>query len=81
MATEMLPDIILMDLSLPEINGWDATQNIKANPKTKHIPIIALTAHAMLGDREKALAAGCDEFETKPVQIKELLEKIDSLLK
>jgi two-component system, cell cycle response regulator DivK len=73
------PDVILMDLSLPQLNGWEATRRIKAAPETKHIPVIALTAHAMMGDREKALAAGCDDFDTKPVELPRLLKKIRSL--
>ena len=74
------PDLILMDMSLPVVNGWDATREIKAAPETGDIPIIALTAHAMAGDREKAVEAGCDEFETKPVDLPRLLEKIEALL-
>jgi two-component system, cell cycle response regulator DivK len=73
------PDIILMDLSLPQLDGWEATRRIKAAPETKHIPVIALTSHAMMGDREKALAAGCDDFDTKPVELPRLLKKIRSL--
>ena len=73
------PDLILMDLSLPQLDGWEATRRIKAAPETKHIPVIALTAHAMMGDREKALAAGCDDFDTKPVELPRLLKKIRSL--
>ena len=74
------PDLILMDLSLPEIDGWEATKILKANPSTQPIPIIALTAHAMDGDRAKALAAGCDDYDTKPVELKRLLSKIEALL-
>lgn len=74
------PDLILMDLSLPEIDGWEATRRIKANPTTRCIPVIALTAHAMVGDREKALQAGCDDFDTKPVDFQGLLGKMDALL-
>jgi two-component system cell cycle response regulator DivK len=77
-ATEK-PDVILMDLSLPQLDGWEATRRIKAAPETKHIPVIALTSHAMMGDREKALAAGCDDFDTKPVELPRLLKKIRSL--
>lgn len=73
------PDLILMDLSLPELDGWEATRRIKAAAETRHIPIIALTAHAMTGDREKAIAAGCDDFDTKPVELPRLLQKIRSL--
>jgi len=80
LAFSNLPDLILMDLSLPILNGWEATQQIKANQKTHHIPIIALTAHAMIGDREKALQAGCDEYDTKPVEFTRLLGKIEKLL-
>jgi CheY-like chemotaxis protein len=76
MATEQQPDLILMDLSLPVLDGWEATRRIKASSATKHIPIIALSAHAMSGDREKALAAGCDDFETKPLEWPRLLGKI-----
>jgi CheY-like chemotaxis protein len=75
------PDIILMDVSLPLLDGYDATRQIKADQKTKNIPIIILTAHAMVGDREKALASGCDEYETKPVDFPHLLEKIEKYLK
>jgi CheY-like chemotaxis protein len=73
------PDLILMDLSLPELDGWEATRRIKSAPETRHIPVIALTAHAMTGDREKAMAAGCDDFDTKPVELPRLLQKIRSL--
>jgi two-component system cell cycle response regulator DivK len=74
------PHLILMDMSLPLINGWQATEQIKANEKTKHIPVIALTAHAMVGDREKALQSGCDDYDIKPVEFTRLLEKIERLL-
>ena len=74
------PDLILMDMSLPVKNGWDATRELKADAATCAIPVIALTAHAMSGDREKALEAGCDEFETKPVELPQLLGKIEKLL-
>ena len=80
MASSSNPDIILMDLSLPVIDGWEATRRIKADPGTKAIPVIALTAHAMAGDEQKALEAGCDDYDTKPVDIKRLLGKIDNLL-
>jgi len=74
------PDLILMDMSLPEIDGWEATRRIKAEPGTRDIPIIALTAHAMSGDREKAIEAGCDEFDTKPVDLDRLLGKMSAIL-
>jgi CheY-like chemotaxis protein len=80
MAATEQPDLILMDLSLPVIDGWEATRRLKATPKTKHIPIVALTAHAMAGDREKALNAGCNDFDTKPIELPRLLEKIRALL-
>ena len=79
-ATNEKPDLILMDLSLPIINGWDATREIKANKETSNIPIIALTAHAMAEDRKKALDAGCDEYDTKPIEFNVLLDKINKLL-
>ena len=79
MATAEQPDLILMDLSLPVLDGWEATRRIKAAPETQHIPVIALTANAMAGDREKALAAGCDDFDTKPVDLPRLLGKIQAL--
>jgi CheY-like chemotaxis protein len=74
------PDLILMDMSLPIIDGWDATRQIKASQATQKIPIIALTAHAMSGDRQRALDAGCDDFETKPIELEQLLEKIERYL-
>src|SRR5215472_15146497 len=79
MAASEQPDIILMDLSLPELDGWEATRRIKAAAGTRDIPVIALTAHAMAGDREKALAAGCDDFDTKPVELDRLLGKMAAL--
>lgn len=80
MASRDAPDLILMDVSLPLMNGYDATRAIKANPQTQGIPVIALTAHAMAIDREKALAAGCDDYDTKPVELPSLLGKIETLL-
>ncbi len=74
------PDLILMDMALPEIDGWQATRQIKADPRTATIPIVALTAHAISGDREKCLAAGCDDYDTKPVEFPRLLAKIQALL-
>jgi len=75
------PDLILMDMSLPELDGWEATRRLKQDEKTKTIPVIALTAHAMAGDRERAFQAGCDEYETKPVDFAALLKKIEAILK
>lgn len=75
------PDLILMDLDLPVIDGWEATRRLKADPDTRSIPVIALSAHALAGAREKALAAGCDEFDTKPVEFERLLGKMRQLLK
>ncbi|MGB5298671.1 MAG: response regulator [Thiogranum sp.] len=80
MASSTNPNIILMDLSLPIIDGWEATRRIKADPATQSIPVIALTAHAMAGDEQKALEAGCDDYDTKPIDLKRLLGKIDNLL-
>jgi CheY-like chemotaxis protein len=81
MARSEAPGLILMDMSLPGLDGWEATRQIKATPETRGIPVVALTAHAMAGDREKALAAGCDDFDTKPVDLERLLGKIEALLK
>jgi CheY-like chemotaxis protein len=80
MAHSLDPDLILMDMSLPGIDGWTATRQLKADAATQDIPIIALTAHAMAGDREKALEAGCDDFDTKPVDLARLLSKMEALL-
>ncbi len=80
MAGTESPDLILMDLSLPIIDGWEATRRLKASPQTCKIPVIALTAHAVSGDREKALAAGCDDYDITPVEIIRLLGKIEALL-
>lgn len=79
-ARREMPDLILMDLSLPEIDGWEATRRIKADPALQRIPIVALTAHALTSDRESALAAGCSDFDTKPVEMPRLLNKIKALL-
>ena len=76
LAARRQPACILMDLRLPEINGWEAARLLKSDPQTRHIPLIALTAHAMEGDRERALAAGCDDYDTKPIDLPRLLEKI-----
>ena len=80
MAGSEAPDLILMDMSLPILDGWEATRRIKADPLTRHIPIVALTAHAMSSDRDKALAAGCDDYDTKPIELARLLGKIEALL-
>ncbi len=80
MAGSEAPDLILMDMSLPAIDGWEATRRLKAAPATQHIPVVALTAHAMSSDRDKALEAGCDDYHTKPVELDRLLEKIEALL-
>jgi len=80
MATSDRPDLILMDMSLPVINGWEATRQIKATPELRKIPIIALTAHAMATDRDKALEVGCDDYDTKPIELQRLLGKIETLL-
>ncbi|MEI7865306.1 MAG: response regulator [Chthoniobacterales bacterium] len=80
MARREMPDIILMDMSLPVMDGWTATQTIKGDAEMSGIPVIALTAHAMAGDREKAMAAGCDDYDTKPIELPRLLEKIQKFL-
>jgi CheY-like chemotaxis protein len=80
LARSEAPDLIVMDMSLPGVDGWEATRQIKAAPETRAIPIIALTAHAMSGDREKALSAGCDDYDVKPVDFTRLLGKIQALL-
>jgi len=81
MAVSEKPDIILLDMSLPVVDGWEAAQQIKANEASKVVPLIALTAHAMAADRERAMSAGCDDFDTKPVELPRLLGKIETLLK
>jgi CheY-like chemotaxis protein len=80
MAGSEAPDLILMDMSLPVLDGWEAARQLKAAPGTRAIPIIALTAHAMVGDREKAIEAGCDDYDTKPVEFQRLLEKVEAIL-
>ena len=80
MAASEKPDLILMDMSLPVMDGWEATRRVKADASTSSIPVIALTAHALVQDREKAMAAGCDDFDTKPVELPRLLDKIKRLL-
>jgi CheY-like chemotaxis protein len=80
LARSEAPDLILMDISLPGLDGWEATRRLKAMPETRSIPIIALTAHAMAGDREQSLAAGCNDYDTKPIDFRRLLEKIHGFL-
>ncbi len=80
LARAQMPELILMDMGMPGTDGWSATRQVKADPELKGIPVIAVTAHAMQGDREKALQAGCDEYETKPFEFARLLEKIQALL-
>jgi CheY-like chemotaxis protein len=80
MAKTLDYDLVLMDMSLPEVDGWDATRQLKSDPATEALPIIALTAHAMSGDREKALEAGCDDYDTKPIEMGRLLGKMEALL-
>lgn len=80
MARTLDYDLVLMDMSLPEVDGWDATRQLKSDPATEGLPIIALTAHAMSGDREKALEAGCDDYDTKPIEMERLLGKMEALL-
>ena len=79
-ASASTPDLILMDMSLPVVDGWEATRQLKSDERLKHIPVIALTAHAMANDRDKALQAGCDDYDTKPIELPRLLGKIEALL-
>jgi len=80
MAQSEAPDLVLMDMSLPVVDGWEATRRLKAAPETRSVPIIALTSHAMVGDRDKAIEAGCDDYDTKPIELPRLLEKINRLI-
>ena len=80
MAASAAPDLVLMDMSLPVLDGWEATRRLKGDPETRRLPVIALTAHAMAGDEKKAREAGCDDFDTKPVEYTRLLSKIEGLL-
>jgi len=80
MALSEAPDLVLMDMSLPVLDGWEATRRLKGDPATRHIPVIALTAHAMSSDRDKALDAGCDDYDTKPIELSRLLGKLQALL-
>jgi two-component system, cell cycle response regulator DivK len=80
MSQTQAPDLVLMDMSLPVLDGWEATRRLKTDASTRHIPVIALTAHAMSSDRERALEAGCDDYDTKPVELPRLLAKIEALL-
>ena len=80
MAKAEKPDLILMDMNMPELDGWEATRQIKAQPESSHVPVIALTAHAMAGDRARALEAGCAEYHTKPIEFPKLLSQIEALL-
>ena len=80
MARSELPDVILMDMSLPVVDGWEATRRIKSDEMTRNVPVIGLTAHAMSSDRERAIEAGCDDYDTKPVELDRLIEKIERLL-
>ncbi|HEX8360050.1 MAG TPA: response regulator [Longimicrobium sp.] len=80
MVLSAAPDLVLMDMSLPVLDGWEATRRLKADPATRHVPVIALTAHAMSSDRGKALEAGCDDYDTKPIELPRLLAKMEALL-